>query len=127
VGAIAGRAGTVNKLMIAALVMLAGAAFTIQEQTPNRRDFTIVARDRQFEPNHIEVTQNDLVRVTLTSEKEPRTFAVDAYRISKRVGGGQTITFEFLANQPGTFTFYCNLTSVVACKEMHGTLVVAPK
>jgi cytochrome c oxidase subunit II len=97
------------------------------QETPSRRDVTIVAGERQFEPSRIEVTQNDLVRVTLKSDKEPRTFAVDAYRISKRVGGGQTITFEFLANQPGTFIFYCNLTSVEACKEMRGTLVVSPK
>ncbi len=97
------------------------------QETPTRREVTIVAGERQFEPSRIEVTQNDLVRVTLKSEKEPRTFAMDAYRISKRVGGGQTITFEFLANQPGTFVFYCNLTSVEACKEMRGTLVVSPK
>jgi heme/copper-type cytochrome/quinol oxidase subunit 2 len=100
---------------------------TLAQETPNRRDITIVAGERRFEPNRIEVMQNDLVRITLKSEKEPRTFAVDAYRISKRVGGGQTITFEFLANQPGTFTFYCDLTSVEACKEMRGTLAVSPK
>ena len=38
-----------------------------------------------------------------------------------------SITFEFHANKPGTFTFYCNLTSVDACAEMKGTLVVSPK
>ena len=103
---------------------LAGALALTQEQTPNRREFTIVARDSAFEPDRIEVTRNDLVRVTLRSDGAPRTFAIDAYRISKRVGGGQTITFEFYANQEGTFTFYCNLTTVEACKEMKGTLVV---
>jgi heme/copper-type cytochrome/quinol oxidase subunit 2 len=107
---------------------LAAAATTIaQDQTPNRRDFTVVARERVFEPNRIVVTRDDLVRITLKSEEQPRTFAIDAYRISKRVSGGGSITFEFHANQPGTFTFYCNLTSVEACAEMKGTLVVSPK
>jgi heme/copper-type cytochrome/quinol oxidase subunit 2 len=109
-------------LLVAALPVYAG-----QDQTPNRRDFTIVARERVFEPNRIVVTKDDLVRITLKSDEQPRTFAIDAYRISKRVGGGGSITFEFFANQPGTFTFYCNLTSVDACAEMKGTLVVSPK
>jgi heme/copper-type cytochrome/quinol oxidase subunit 2 len=98
-----------------------------QEPTPNRRNVTVIAQESTFEPNRIEVLQNDLLRITLKSEKLPRSFAVDAYRISKRVAGSGSITFEFHANQPGTFTFYCNLTSVPACRDMKGTLVVNPK
>ena len=97
------------------------------QETPNRRDITIVAHESRFEPNRIEVAQNDLVRITLASDKLPRSFAVDAYRISKRVAARESITFEFHANRPGTFTFYCNLTSVAACRDMKGTLVVNPK
>jgi len=111
---------------ICAFCVVCGTALA-QEQTPNRRDITIVAHESRFEPNRIEVAQNDLVRITLKSGKLPRSFAVDAYRISKRVAAGESITFEFHANQPGTFTFYCNLTSVAACREMKGTLVVHPK
>ena len=112
---------------IIALIFAASAVSASQEQTPNRRDITIVAHESEFEPNRIEVARNDLVRITLKSEKLPRSFAVDAYRISKRVAGGGTITFEFHANQPGTFSFYCNLTSVQACRDMKGTLVVSAK
>ena len=32
-----------------------------------------------------------------------------------------SITFEFRADQPGTFTFYCNLTTDPGCKDMKGT------
>jgi heme/copper-type cytochrome/quinol oxidase subunit 2 len=110
-----------------AIALVVSAATFAQEQTPNRRDITIVAHESEFKPNRIEVARNDLVRITLKSEKLPRSFAVDAYRISKRVSGGGTITFEFHANQPGTFAFYCNLTSVQACRDMKGTLIVNPK
>jgi heme/copper-type cytochrome/quinol oxidase subunit 2 len=105
----------------------AGAFASMQEQTPHRRDVTVIAYESRFEPNRIDVTKDDLVRITLKSDELPRTFAIDAYRISKLVAAEQTITFEFHANQTGTFTFYCNLTSVPACREMKGTLVVAPK
>ena len=97
-----------------------------QEQAPNRREFTIVARDQAFTPDRIEVSQDDLVKITFRSEGQPTSFAIDAYRILKRAGGGQTITFEFRADQPGTFTFYCNL-SEERCQAMKGTLVVKGK
>src|SRR5262245_860522 len=112
--------------MALALPLLASSA-PGQDQAPNRRDVVLIAHERQFEPERIEVAQDDLVRVTLKSESLPRTFAIDAYRISKRVAGGQTIVFEFRADQAGTFTFYCNLTSVDACRDMKGTLVVKAK
>ena len=103
---------------------LIAAAAASQEQVPNRRDFTIVAKNHVFTPNRIEVAQDDLVKITLTSEDRAASFAIDAYRIAKRAAGGDTITFQFRADQPGTFSFYCNLTSDEGCKNMRGTLVV---
>ena len=81
----------------------AAAVCIAQDQAPNRRDVTLVARDHQFIPNRIEVVQDDLVRITFTSEGRPTSFAVDAYRILKRAGADKTIVFEFRADQAGTF------------------------
>ena len=103
-----------------------GAAVAAQEQAPNRRDFTIAARGAAFVPNRIEVSQDDLVKITFTSDDRPTSFAIDAYRIVKRAAGGQTITFEVRADQAGTFTFYCNLSDE-RCKDMKGLLVVKPR
>jgi len=112
---------------VVVLIALATAWASAQDQTPNRREVTLTAREHAFTPARIEVLQDDLVRITLTSEDRPYSFAIDAYRILKRVGAGRTITFDFRADQPGTFTFYCNLTSDPACRDMKGTMVVAPK
>ena len=98
-----------------------------QEQPPNRRDFTILAKNYEFSPRRLEVTQDDLVKITLTSEDRPASFAIDAYRIVKRVAGQTSVTFEFRADQAGTFPFYCNLTKDAACKDMRGVLTVRPK
>jgi heme/copper-type cytochrome/quinol oxidase subunit 2 len=97
------------------------------QEAPTRRDVTIVARDYQFTPDRIEVGQDDIVRITLRSEDRPHSFAIDAYRIVKRVGGGQSVTFEFRADQAGRFEFYCNLTSDPRCSEMRGLFVVRPR
>ena len=103
------------------------ASPSAQEPAQNRRDFTIVAKDHVFTPDKIDVTQDDLVKITLTSEDRPASFAIDAYRIVKRVAGNSSITFEFRADQAGTFPFYCNLTKDPDCKEMRGVLTVRAK
>jgi len=102
-------------------------AFEAQEPAQNRREFTIVAKDHTFTPNKLDVTQDDLVKITLRSDDVPASFAIDAYRIVKRVAGRTSITFEFRADQAGTFAFYCNLTTDAACKDMKGVLTVKTK
>lgn len=113
--------------VIASVICLAVVSAGAQEQAPNRREFTIVAKDHVFTPNKLEVSQDDLVKITLKSEDRPTSFAIDAYRIVKRAGGGLSTTFEFRADQAGTFTFYCNLTRDPGCAAMKGTLVVKAK
>lgn len=114
---------------MAVVACLAAGAVPVhgQELAPNRREVTLVARGDHFIPDRIEVAQDDLVRITFTSEGQPTSFAIDAYRILKRAGADQTIVFEFRADRAGTFPFYCSLTSDPRCREMTGTLVVKAK
>ena len=86
--------------------------------------FSVSAHKYAFAPALLDVQQDDLVRVTLTSTDIPHSFTIDKYRIAKRVEPGKTVVFEFRADQPGRFPIYCNLTLDEKCKEMHGELVV---
>ena len=95
-----------------------------QEQVPNRPEFTLVGRNYRYSPDRLEVTQNDLVRLTIRSEDLAYSFAVDEYRIVRRVPAGGSTTFELHADRPGTFRFYSNLTSDSAHAEMQGQLIV---
>ena len=107
-------------------VVLAGSFVRLlaQDQTPNRREFTIVAKDFQYSPARIEVRQDDLVKLTVRSDDIAHSFTIDEYRISKRVPAGGSTTFDFQADRPGTFAFYCGLTGEPGHKMMHGELVV---
>ena len=98
-----------------------------QDQAPNRREFTITARNYQFSPTRIEVMQDDLVKITVRSEDEPHSFTIDEYRILKRVPANASTTFEFRADRTGTFPFYCGMTSAEGHRHMRGELVVAPR
>lgn len=105
-------------------VLWAGARSLAQEQAPTRRDFSVNARKYAFSPNRIEVGQGDIVRVTLQAEDIAHSFTIDEYRIAKRAAPGQPVTFEFRADQPGTFRVYCNLRQDDGCRNMVGELVV---
>jgi heme/copper-type cytochrome/quinol oxidase subunit 2 len=121
----------------AALWVLTGGALLLarpfirrlagQERAPNRREITLAARNYRFAPDRIEVTQGDLVRLVIRSEDNAYSFAIDEYRIVRRVPPGGTTTFEFRADRPGTFRFYSNLTNDSAHAEMEGQLVVRPQ
>ena len=67
------------------------------------------------------------MRVTIRSEDVAYSFAIDEYRIVRRVPAGGTTTFDFRADRAGTFRFYSNLTSDAAHGRMQGELVVRPK
>ena len=94
-------------------------------QEARERSFSVSARKYAFSPSVIEVSQDDLVRITFTTSDIPHSFTLDKYRIAKRVEPGKSVVFEFRADQPGRFPIYCNLVSDERCKEMKGELVVA--
>jgi heme/copper-type cytochrome/quinol oxidase subunit 2 len=117
-------------LIGAGACLIAGPAVVrlfAQDQAPNRREFTVTARDFRFSPNRLEVTQDDLVKVTVRSEDVAYSLTIDAYRLSKRVPAGGETTLEFRADRTGTFPFYSNLTNDSRHTQTRGELVVRPR
>lgn len=117
------------------LCMLLGAAIAVRAQS--RRDFAVSARRYSFQvagssSPEIRVTQNDLVHITFSAEDIPHSFTIEDhadshYRIMRRAEPGKPVTFDFRADTPGRFRFYCSLTIDEKCKDMQGTLIVAAK
>ena len=110
-------------------VALAGAWAAGAREATKRygqvREFVIVGDDFAFSPGRIEVQKDDLVQLKFTAKDIAHSFTIDApYRISKRASTGQTVVFEFRADETGRFTFYCNLTQDDRCKKMKGELIV---
>ena len=104
---------------------LSAAAARLQE--PGQKEFEINAHKYAFVPRQIEVQEDDLVKITLRSDDIAHSFTVDSYRIAKRINPGQTVVFEFRADQTGRFPFYCNLKIDDGCKAMRGELIVRPR
>lgn len=77
----------------------------------------------------IHVREGEIVHITFSTEDIPHSLTIDGpYRISKRAAPGKPVTFDFLADKPGTFDFYCNLALDERCrKELRGRLIVDPR
>jgi heme/copper-type cytochrome/quinol oxidase subunit 2 len=118
------RSDTILFALVLVTVCAGYVSSRAQDAAQGQRAFTVTARKYAFAPVRLEVVQDDLVKVTMTSADIAHSFTIDAYRIDKRVGPKQAVTFEFRATQPGTFKIYCKLTQDARCKDMHGELVV---
>ena len=125
----AGRVGLACAVVVAAaLLLLRGQRPAVaQDQAPNVRPWMVTASRYQFDPPRIEVFQDDLVKIDLRTDDISHSLTIDAYRIAKRVSPGQSVTFEFRADQPGIFPYYCNLQLEDGCRQMRGELLVKPR
>ena len=88
------------------------------------RPFAVKGDQFRFSPGELSVNKDDLIKVTFTAVDIPHSFTIDGYRIAKRAGAGQSVTFEFRADQAGEFEIYCNLAQDDRCRHMKGKLVV---
>jgi len=97
----------------------------------SKKDFSVSAHKYGYKVSgsdraEIRVRQDDLVRITFSTEDIPHSFTIteDPYRIMKRAEPGRPVTFDFRADKPGSFPFRCTLTVDDRCKEMQGMLIV---
>ncbi|MDW8326073.1 MAG: Sec-dependent nitrous-oxide reductase [Anaerolineales bacterium] len=83
-----------------------------------------------FRPERIDLRKGDKVIWHLTSlETAPDAthgFALSGYNINLSLEPGEHQTIEFVANQSGTFTFYCTEFCSALHLEMMGYLTVKP-
>ena len=118
-------------LPIAAIVLAIAARAGVRAQS--KKDFAVAAHKYGYRVDgngaEIRVQQDDLVRLTFSTEDIPHSFTIDdeTYRIMRRTEPGKPVTFEFRADKPGRFPFKCTLTADDRCKEMQGWLVVEAK
>jgi cytochrome c oxidase subunit 2 len=92
------------------------------------RSFDVTASRFQYEPARLEVSEGDAVRLTLRSTDTTHGFGIRELKVEAVIPkGGEPVTVEFVADQPGTFEFFCTEYCGAGHRNMTGTLVVAPR
>ena len=84
----------------------------------------LVASADGFRPKVVNVRKGDAVRLSVASADGDHCFALDAWRIEKRVRAGTPTVIDVAPDKTGTFPFYCCVESGPAAEREHGRLVV---
>lgn len=85
----------------------------------------VIASRFKFEPATITVAQGDSIRLRLHSTDRTHGIAIKAFRVKALIPKtGETVTVEFVADQPGTFDFTCSEYCGTGHAGMKGRLVV---
>lgn len=82
----------------------------------NAKEFAILAKQWEFEPEVIEANLGDNVKLNIKSLDVTHGFALPDFSVNSRIDAGKTTTVEFIADKKGSFNFFCN----VQCGEGHG-------
>lgn len=91
----------------------------------------VVAVRSRFSPDKIEANVGDKVTIHVTNiEQTPdmiHGLGLNEHNVNVIVDPGETKTFEFVANKPGVFPFYCTNFCSALHQEMQGYLIVRPE
>ena len=88
------------------------------------KQFNVVAKNWEFDPDTITVNKGDTVRLSVESIDARHGIAMPAFRISEVLEPGSTVEIEFVADRAGTFDFSCSVPCGSGHKSMKGQLVV---
>ena len=91
---------------------------------PPDKTQAVTVSQKGFEPRVIEARKGEPLHLRLTSRDQEHCFALDAFRIEKRIVPGRTTNVDLTPDRAGTFAFHCCLESGSAAQTEAGQLVV---
>jgi heme/copper-type cytochrome/quinol oxidase subunit 2 len=78
-----------------------------------------------FTPGVIHARKGEAIHLRVTSKDQEHCFALDAFRVEKRIVPGRTTAVDLTPDKAGTFPYYCCLETGAAAETERGRLVVA--
>lgn len=100
------------------------------ERNGNEVEIWMTSVRSHFTPEHVEIREGDHVIWHITNIERAvdavHGFAMPAYNINLSIEPGETVTVEFDADKPGTFSYYCTEFCSALHLEMTGYLFVQP-
>ena len=91
----------------------------------NIESFNVSGREFSFSPGEIKISEGDTVKIVFKNDGTmSHDFRVDEFNVATKIlEPGEEETIEFVANQAGTFEYYCSVGNHRA-NGMVGNLVV---
>jgi heme/copper-type cytochrome/quinol oxidase subunit 2 len=107
--------GAAGALAVAAALTAAGAG---------TRAVEIRVSSQGFEPAVVTLRKGEAVQIVLSTVDGEHCFALDDFRVEKRVLPGRATRFDFTPDRGGRFPFYCCVETGKAAEVERGELVV---
>jgi cytochrome c oxidase subunit 2 len=90
---------------------------------PRESGIDVRASKQGFEPALVNLHKGEPAHLVLKTADVEHCFAVDEFRIEKRIVPGRATTLDFTPDRAGSFVFYCCLEPEAGV--MKGKIVVA--
>ena len=103
---------------------LAGPVLAAAEDAPAYHEFTMTARNYEFDPAVITVKKGEKVRLIITATDREHGIKIEGYDIDQVLKAGAPTIIEFTADKAGTFDFKCSVYCGFGHRKMKGKLVV---
>jgi cytochrome c oxidase subunit 2 len=87
--------------MLVAVLALAASAPT--------GEVKVVASRQGFRPSSLSVRKGETLRLLLSTADDEHCFALDAFRVEKRIVPGKTTVIDVTPDRIGSFPFHCCL------------------
>jgi heme/copper-type cytochrome/quinol oxidase subunit 2 len=91
--------------------------------TPGDKGLEVSASSTGFQPAVLRLRKGEPARLVLKTADVEHCFALDDFRIEKRIVPGKATTLDFTPDKAGTYAFYCCLEP--DAPAMKGKLIVA--
>ncbi|MBI4451758.1 cupredoxin domain-containing protein [Candidatus Woesearchaeota archaeon] len=88
------------------------------------KEFTVTARQFEFDPATITVSRGDDVRLKITSQDVTHGFSISEYGVNERLDPHKEVVVEFTADKQGEFSFFCSIPCGSGHGGMNGKLIV---
>lgn len=95
-----------------------------QQEASQVREFQMTAKQWVFEPDTITVNVGDTVRMSVTSVDVDHGIRLKEFGVDQDLKPGETEVIEFVADQSGSFSFFCDVFCGSGHAQMKGTLIV---
>ena len=96
-----------------------------QPAESNVKEFTITAKQWEFDVKEIRVKKGDRVKIHVKSLDVRHGFIIPQYNVNaNQIKPGQDADIEFVASREGTWAYFCSVPCGEGHKDMRGNLVV---
>ncbi|MBY0376369.1 cupredoxin domain-containing protein [Patescibacteria group bacterium] len=87
-------------------------------------EFTVTGQNFSFSPSVMNVKKGDVVKITFVNSGGFHDFKIDEFKVAThQIKTGESETISFVADQTGSFQYYCSVGQHRA-NGMWGTLIV---